>query len=91
MCFDINEKEEYEEESNKSLDQVLYELNKQMVGQERKIHIKMMIENSQSKLEEYKNDSKRGIEQELERIRNFKQKDGIDVFSSCLSVVLDGN
>ena len=58
-----------------------------MVGQKSKIAIKIMIENSRTKLEEYKDDFKSGIEKELEWIRDSEQKNSIDVLSSCLSVV----
>ena len=90
-----------ENERNKSLDQVFNELKDDKVRQERESSIRLIIENSRTKLEEYNEgikleqtklydcriDFKSGIEQELERIRNSEQKNGIDVLTSCLSVV----
>ena len=88
-------------ERNKSLDHVFNELKDDKVGHEKENSIRQIIENMRTKLEKYNKgikleqtrlwdyriDCKSGIEQELERIRNSKQKDGIDVLASCLSVV----
>ena len=82
MCVD--DKYDDEEIVQESIDQVFNELNVDRVGQGRKDFIRIIIENSQKKLEKYKDNFKGGIEQELERIRNSEQKDGIDVLSSCL-------
>ena len=75
------------QESEKSIDQNLSELKDDTVGQERKNSIKTMIENSRTTLERYKNNFKNGIAHVLERIRKSERKNGIDVLSSCLSVV----
>ena len=67
----------------------------------RESSIRQIIENSRTKLKKYNEgieleqtkleycriDCKSGIEKELVRIRNSNQKDGIDVLTSCLSVV----
>ena len=84
LCSD---KEPYAGQEEKSLDQVLMELNGEEVKQEEENSIRNIIKNSKTKLEKYKEDFEGGIEQELERILNSEQKDGIDVLSSCLSVV----
>ena len=99
MCSDEDMHNKVERE--KSLDQVFNELNYDKVGQERESSFRLIIENSRKKLEKYNTgtkheqtrlcdyriDCKSGIEQELERIGNSNQKDGIDVLTSCLSVV----
>ena len=72
-------------EGDKSLDQVLKELLKDEVGQDAQCSARVIIENSQTKLENYKHDHKVGIQQELELIHNSEQKDGIEVLSSCLA------
>ena len=99
MCYDWELCNK--DERKKSLDQVFNELKDDKVGQERESFIRLIIENSRTKLEKYNEgikleqtrlcdyriDCKSGIEQELERIRNSKQKDGIDVLTSCLSLI----
>ena len=74
-----------EEEKEKSLDQVLKELMKDEVGHNEQHSARLIIENSQTKLINYKDDYAGGIERELERIHNSEQKDGIEVLSSCLA------
>ena len=62
----------YAEEEDKSLDQVLKELNEEDVGQEEELSMKAIIEISLTQIDQYRDDLEGGIEQELERIRNSK-------------------
>ena len=77
-----------EEESEKSLDQILLELNKAEIGQTEKDTILQIIRKSQAMLNK-DNDADEYpilIERELDRIRKSEQKYGVDVLSSCLAV-----
>ena len=91
-CRDENqwswiEKEVYEEEPDKSIDQVLGELKEDEVDQTEKELIKQIITKSQTIMSEYNDFRDYSLESELIRIRTSKQKDGIDGMSYSLALL----
>ena len=76
--------EMYEEEEEKSLEQVLSEMKEGVVEHAEKEWIRTIVKQSQSRLREYENNYEGGIVRELKLIQNSKQKD--DMTSSCLTV-----
>ena len=78
-----------EKETEKSVDQVLHELEEWEIGQTEKYAIQQIISNSQAMLKKYKYFCTfRGylLKRELDRIRKSEQKYDVDVLSSCLAV-----
>ena len=79
-CFD----DQTHEDKDKTLEQVLIELELYEVGQEEKNTIKKIIDISNLILRNY--DGKFEPGKELDKIRKPKQADSVDVLSSCLAV-----
>ena len=77
-------REVYEEETEKSFDQVLSEMKEGEIEQAEKDSMRTIIQNSISIMEKYKNDYEGGIVEELKRIHNSEEKD--DMASSRLAV-----
>ena len=75
-------------ETEKSVDQVLYELKEDEIGQAEKDTILRIIAQSQKILNTYKvvREYPDIIKRELDRIFESEQKYSVDVLSSCLAV-----
>ena len=77
--------ETYDVEAEKSLDQVLSELNEGEIVPEEQQMLRKIIEKSRAILENMEK-SEHGIELELHRIQNSEQMFDVDMLSSCIAV-----